>query len=85
MKVKSVRYAGKADVYNMTVDDTHDFVIQGGVITHNCDEVRYFCQMRPINPRRIETKIKPMSDPLNQFVEHGGRFERYNSIKMRKG
>ena len=35
MKVKSITYAGKADVYNMEVEDTHNFVIQGGVISHN--------------------------------------------------
>ena len=52
---------------------------------HLADTIRYFCMMRPIAPRHIETKIKPMSDPLNQFKEQGGRFERYNAIKMRKG
>ena len=51
MKVKSIRYAGKMDVYNMEVDDTHDFVVQGGVISHNCsDEWRYMCMARPIKP-----------------------------------
>lgn len=68
MKVKSVAYSGKADVYNMEVDDTHDFAVQGGVIVHNClDDARYFCMMRPIAPRKIEVKQKPMSDPLNQM------------------
>ena len=36
MKVKSIKPAGYADVYNMEVEDTHDFIIQGGVIAHNC-------------------------------------------------
>lgn len=67
MKVKSITYQGKADVYNMTVEDTHDFVIQGGVVAHNCDEIRYFCMMRPIAPRIIEEKKIPAYDPLNQF------------------
>ena len=80
MKVKSVKYAGKADVYNMTVEGTHDFVVQGGVITHNCDEIRYFCMMRPIAPRVIETKMKPMHDPQNQYAEHG-KYHKYNAIK----
>lgn len=36
----------------MEVADTHNFVIQGGVIAHNCaDEVRYFCMARPISAR----------------------------------
>jgi len=52
MTVKRITRAGRADVYNMEVDDTHDFVIQGGVISHNCaDESRYFCMARPIGPR----------------------------------
>lgn len=48
---------------------------------HCLDECRYFCMMRPIPPRKIETKTKPMHDPLNQFVENG-RYEKYNAIKM---
>lgn len=68
MKVKSVTYAGKADVFNMEVEDTHNFVIQGGVISHNCaDEVRYMCMSRPIKPIKTEEKRKPMYDPLDQF------------------
>lgn len=68
MKVKSITYAGEADVFNMEVEDTHDFVIQGGVIAHNCsDEVRYMCMSRPIKPIvPIERKVI-LSDPLNQF------------------
>lgn len=70
MKVKSVSYAGKADVFNMEVDETHDFVIQGGVISHNCaDEVRYFLMSRPIAPR---VKHKPDDfdkNPLNIFLD----------------
>lgn len=80
LKVKCVKPIGKADVYNMTVDDTHDFVIQGGVITHNCDEVRYMCMMRPIAPRKIETELKPMVDPLNQFKKQNGVWTPYYSI-----
>lgn len=68
MKVKSVRYAGKADVYNMTVEDTHNFVIQGGVITHNCDMMRYFCMMRPIAPRLVVEEDIPLYDPLDQYT-----------------
>jgi hypothetical protein len=34
---------------------------------HACDEIRYFCMMRPIAPRIIEEKKIPAYDPLNQF------------------
>lgn len=47
---------------------------------HACDEIRYFCMMRPIAPRVIETKMKPMHDPLNQYAEHG-KYHKYNAIK----
>lgn len=67
MKVVSVKSVGRSPVYNMTVDETHDFVINGGVISHNCDDVRYFCMMNPIAPRIIEKAYEPISDPLNQF------------------
>ncbi len=66
--MKSIRYAGKADVFNMEVDDTHDFVVQGGIISHNCaDEVRYMCMSRPVKPIRVIEKRKIISDPLNMF------------------
>ena len=68
MRIKSVSYAGKADVFNMEVEDTHNFVIQGGVIAHNCaDSVRYFLMSKPIKPIiPVERKII-LSDPLDQF------------------
>lgn len=70
IKVKSITYAGKADVFNMEVEDTHNFVIQGGVIAHNCaDEVRYFCMSRPIKPR---IAVKPdafSSNPMSMYLD----------------
>lgn len=68
MKIKSIRYAGKMDVFNMEVDDTHDFVVHGGVISHNCaDESRYFCMSRPVKPLRPVEQKPILSDPLNQL------------------
>ena len=49
---------------------------------HACDEVRYFCMMRPIKPRQIETKLKPLYDPLNQFAD---KYDRYNVMRARIG
>lgn len=70
MKIKSIRYAGKMDVFNMEVDDTHDFVIQGGVISHNCaDEARYFCMSRPIKPREIKPPSTYKQGPLYQYLD----------------
>jgi hypothetical protein len=47
---------------------------------HIADETRYFCMMRPIAPRIVETKVKPMHDPLNQFVESSS----YNKAIFRR-
>ena len=47
---------------------------------HACDEIRYFCMMRPIAPRKIEEKVKPMHDPLNQYVSKGN----YNKAIFRR-
>jgi hypothetical protein len=41
-KIKSITYLGKEDVYNMEVDDHHNFSVNGGLIVHNCfDSVGY--------------------------------------------
>ena len=70
MKVLRVEECGRADVYNMEVEDTHSFVIQGGVIAHNCaDEVRYMCMSRPISPVMPAEKKELRDDPLNQRVK----------------
>lgn len=62
MKIKSIRFYGLADVYNMHVEDTHSFSVEGGIIVHNCyDETRYACMSRPMTPRKKEpdkTKVQ---------------------------
>lgn len=37
---------------------------------HACDDIRYMCMTRPIQPRMIEEKKKPISDPLNMFTNN---------------
>lgn len=82
MKVVCVEPVGIADVYNMTVEDTHDFVLANGIVTHNCDEIRYMCMSHQIPPRKIEKKTRPLSDPLNQFGQDKGRYSKYNAIRL---
>lgn len=44
VKIRSIKYIGKQDVYNMEVRDHHNFSVNGGLIVHNClDSDRYFC------------------------------------------
>lgn len=47
---------------------------------HACDEIRYFCMMRPIAPRIIVEEKRPMFDPLNQFEVTG----KYNKAIFRR-
>ena len=70
MRLKAIRHSGKDDVFNMEVEDTHDFVIQGGVISHNCaDECRYLCMMNPIKPVEVKEKKAKVWSPLDDDEE----------------
>ncbi len=41
--VADVKIEGKEPVYNMEVEDNHNFAVNGGLIVHNCmDDMRYF-------------------------------------------
>ena len=74
MKVKRIKPAGYADVYNMEVEDTHDFIIQGGVIAHNCaDDWRYMCMSRPVSPIIPVKEDKLLIDPLNIMPQNKRR------------
>ena len=47
--IKAIRKVEKADVYNMEVDDNHNFSIEGGLIVHNCmDATRYFVKTKHV-------------------------------------
>jgi hypothetical protein len=76
MRIKAIRRAGRADVFNMEVEDTHDFVIQGGVISHNCaDETRYLCMMNPMKPVRVKERRPQVFDPLSSDEPRAGRYD----------
>lgn len=53
MKIEKIEPFGKADVYNMEVENHHNFSVNGGFIVHNCDSIRYFTAGRP-TPARVE-------------------------------
>lgn len=63
MKIASIEPAGYEDVFNMEVDDTHDYAVENGVIVHNC---RYVLMANPIGPRKnILQEDHYGEDPLN--------------------
>ena len=55
VRVKSVVLDGYEDVYNMEVEDNHNFAVNGGLIVHNCmDSIRYFVHtMHIAKPKRF--------------------------------
>ena len=70
MKIMAITPAGTADVYNITVDTYHNFLIKGGVVLKNCDAIRYFLAGRPRPNARPAPKPvynfeaeKPKADP----------------------
>lgn len=54
VKIVKIEEDIHADVYNMEVDDNHNFAINGGLIVHNCmDDTRYFVKtMKIATPRQ---------------------------------
>jgi phage terminase large subunit len=50
-----INYDGHEAVYNMSVDLYHNFITEGGTVTHNCDALRYMCVMRTL-PAKPEPK-----------------------------
>ena len=68
MKILSITPAGKADVFNMEVEDTHNYVVNGGFVAHNgYDATRYFLMDHPMTPAK-----KPPREykPFSPFDEH---------------
>ena len=66
MKIKSISYAGKEDVFNLEVEDTHNFAVENGAIVHNC---RYVLMANPIAARKNMAVRIPDDDPLRFFTE----------------
>jgi hypothetical protein len=69
-KIKSIKYVGKKPVYNMNVEDLHNFLIQGGIVSHNCDALRYFC-VYWINPAvtfKTEKQIEWTDDMRHDYM-----------------
>ena len=78
MKIKSIRAAGTADVYNMEVEDTHDFAVGSGVIVHNCyDQLRYICMKNPLPPRPRKAPPLVVYDPLDLNTPQYDKYEFY--------
>lgn len=78
-KVKSIRYIGKKPVYNMTVEKYHNFMIQGNVISKNCDSLRYFCSWWTIAPEKQDERRRSFwtSDRIEDYENANEEGKRY--------
>lgn len=45
-RIVKKRYLGKRKVFNMEVEDLHNYITAGGTVLHNCDQLRYMCVSR---------------------------------------
>ena len=54
MRIKSIKPAGIEPVYNMTVEEFHNYLIHGGIILKNCDAARYFAVTRTLGAEMAE-------------------------------
>lgn len=45
VKIKSIKYVGKRDVYNLTMENNHNY-FANGILISNCDSMRYLINTR---------------------------------------
>lgn len=59
--ITSINPLGKQPVYNMEVDEYHNFSVNGGIIVHNCmDATRYFVRTMKIADKDFGKKYTPL-------------------------
>lgn len=68
-KIKSIKLVGKKRVYNLNVEDTHNFLIQGNVVSHNCDMLRYY-SIYWTNPASSGEKSKRRKWRRDQYEDY---------------
>lgn len=67
--IKSIRMIGTGPVYNLEVEDNHNFAVNGGLIVHNCqDAVRYFVKTKRLIRRDDKLKNRQLQGVTNENV-----------------
>lgn len=68
MRVKSVTWLGKEPVFNMEVEETHDFAVENGVIVHNCyDALRYVLNANPMPSFEPREEKRSNFNPFRKY------------------
>lgn len=56
--INKIEKVGRADVYNMEVENHHNFAVNGGFIVHNCmDADRYFAMKRLYKKKKKHVRL----------------------------
>lgn len=56
--INKIEKVGHADVYNMEVENHHNFAVNGGFIVHNCmDADRYFAMKRLYKKKKKHVRL----------------------------
>lgn len=59
--IKSIKRVNPEPVYNMEVEDNHNFAVADGLIVHNCmDATRYFVKTKHIIRKTLKQEYKPI-------------------------
>lgn len=67
VSLSSVKPLGKQPVYNMEVDEYHNFSVNGGIIVHNCmDATRYFVKTMRLVQKNNKKQRKSIFDSAQQ-------------------
>ena len=87
--VESVERAGVEAVYNLEVETNHNFLVEGGVVVHNCmDAVRYFVKTKRIAKKplpggsgdKVESNFNKGLDKMGNLVQSDGGGEVVESL-----
>ena len=65
--IVAIKTCGKTPVYNMEVDEYHNFSVNGGIIVHNCmDATRYFVKTMRLVQKNNKKQRKSIFDSAQQ-------------------
>ena len=84
MRIKSIKHIGNAPVYDLYVPKTHCFAVNGGLIVHNCDALRYFAvyHTRPSKPESEAPFLAEWTQDMLEDYRNGTPSEKKEMLKM---
>lgn len=74
-KIKSIKKIENQDVYNLYVTKNHNFAINGGLMVHNCDALRYACTSYTFLPDGLPTARQQRTFNYSNFALEVNEYE----------